>query len=70
MGHDKRIMLTEETPDCIRWDWEDSGPYSARSAYASKFWGLEVAPYADTAWKSKAPLQCRFFTWLAARNRC
>lgn len=31
---------------------------------------MEVAPYADMAWKSRAPQQCRFFAWLAGRNRC
>ena len=31
---------------------------------------MEVAPYADMAWKSRALRQCRFFAWLAGRNRC
>lgn len=30
----------------------------------------EVAPYTNSSWKSHAPLQFRFFTWLASRNRC
>ena len=25
---------------------------------------------AEFIWKAKAPLRCRFFTWLAARDRC
>lgn len=40
------------------------------SAYAAKFWGREVSPTAEFTWKSRAPLQCRFFSWLAIKNRC
>ena len=32
--------------------------------------GRVVSPSAAFTWKSKAPLQCRFFTWLALKNRC
>lgn len=64
------IELTPRVDDSTVWAWEANGSYSARSAYAAKFWGLEVAPYAEMAWESKAPQQCRFFVWLAGRNRC
>lgn len=35
-----------------------------------KFWSREVIPTASFTWKSRAPLQCRFFAWHALRNRC
>lgn len=65
-----REELHEELQDSIAWAWEKDGRHSTRSAYAAKFWGREVAPTAMFTWKSRAPLQCRFFTWLALRNRC
>lgn len=65
-----QIEVDPSKRDLIRWAWEKDGVYSARSAYAAKFWGREVEPAAEFTWKSKAPLQCRFFTWLALQNRC
>lgn len=64
------VELTQDTRDSVRWAWETNGVYSARSAYLAKFIGREVVPYADAVWEQRAPLQCRFFTWLAMRNRC
>lgn len=49
------IELEPSREDSTRWAWEENGACSARSAYAAKFWGMEVAPYADMAWKSRAP---------------
>lgn len=64
------FQLTEGAEDVVRWTWEKDGNFSARSAYAARFMGLEVSPTAAFTWKSRAPLQCRFFAWLALRNRC
>lgn len=66
----EQVTLRPGIRDQIRWAWEKDGQFSARSAYAAKFCGREVAPAADFTWKSNAPLQCRFFTWLAFRDRC
>lgn len=63
------VQLDTEMEDTIRWGWEKEGCFLARSAYAAKFAGLEVSPSAAFTWKSKA-LQCRFFAWLALKNRC
>lgn len=63
-------QLEEGRNDIITWAWETDGTFSARSAYAAKFWGREVSPTSEFTWKSKAPLQCRFFTSLALRNIC
>lgn len=64
------VELSEEVEDSMRWAWEKDGKFSARSAYAARFMGLEVSPTAAFTWKSRAPLQCRFFTWLALKDRC
>ena len=40
------------------------------SANAAKCWSRELAPTSEFTWKSKAPMQCRFFICLALRNRC
>lgn len=63
-------MATVELDDTATWMWEKSGCFSTRSAYAAMFWGREVSPTANFTWKSRAPLQCKFFTWLAIKNRC
>lgn len=65
-----RQQIQEDLPDSISWAWEKNGMHSTKSAYAAKFWGREVAPTASFTWKSRAPLQCRFFVWLALKDRC
>ena len=57
-------------PDLVGWSWETNGRFSVRSAYAAKFWGRTVEPMAELTWKSHAPATCKFFAWLALRNRC
>lgn len=64
------IQLQVQVPDAFSWAWEPNGQFSIRSAYAARFVGREVAPMADFTWQSQAHLKCRFFTWLAMRNRC
>lgn len=64
------VQLTSGCQDKITWAWDNNGEFSARSAYTTKFWGRQKAPTAEFTWKSRAPLQCRFFTWLALRDRC
>nr|XP_040251384.1 uncharacterized protein LOC120968563 [Aegilops tauschii subsp. strangulata] len=64
------VELQEGIPDVALWSWERGGVFSVRSAYAAKFAGRMVAPTADFSWKSRAPLQCQMFSWLALRNRC
>lgn len=64
------VHLDPEAVDVTTWSWETSGCFSTRSAYAARFWGKEVVPTADFTWKSRAPLRCRFFPWMAFQNRC
>lgn len=64
------MELQPEVEDSFRWAWDRSGQYTTCSAYEARFWGRQVAPAAEFTWKLKAPLRCRFFAWLALRNRC
>lgn len=64
------IQLQEGMSDVVRWSWETQGNFTVRSAYAAKFAGRQTAPTIEFTWKSRALLQCRFFVWLAARDRC
>ena len=66
----QEVQLDPAQHDTITWSWEASGCYSARTAYAAKFWGRQVVPTAEFTWKSRAPVPCRFFTWLAIQDRC
>lgn len=63
-------QLTDDVEDVVTWSWEKNGQYSARSAYAARFMGLVVSSTSAFTWKSRAPLQCRFFAWLALKNGC
>uniref|UniRef100_A0A453L8B3 Reverse transcriptase domain-containing protein n=1 Tax=Aegilops tauschii subsp. strangulata TaxID=200361 RepID=A0A453L8B3_AEGTS len=62
-------QLLENVEDTVRWSWESNGQFSARSAYAARFLGMEVSPEAEFTWDSRAPLRCRFFSWRALKNR-
>ena len=64
------VQLADEVEDTVKWVWESNGTFSVKSAYEARFLGREVSPTAAFTWKSKAPLRCRFFSWLAIRNRC
>ena len=66
----QELQLDPAQHDTITWSWEASGCYSARTAYAAKFWGRQVVPTSEFTWKSRAPAPCRFFTWLAIQDRC
>lgn len=68
--HLAHVRLNHEAMDSVTWAWEKSGEFSARSAYQAKFMGREIIPTADFTWKSRAPLRCHFFAWLALQNRC
>ena len=64
------VQLHSEHPDEISWAWEKGGHFSTCSAYVAKFWGREVSPTVSFTWKSRAPLRCTLFSWLAIQNRC
>ena len=64
------VHLDTTVEDSINWSWEKDGAFSACSAYTTKFASQEMSPTASFTCKSRAPLQCCFFNWLAIRNRC
>lgn len=49
---------------------DQQGVYTAKSAYSNLFAGRLIDPLGGTVWRSRAPMRCRFFGWLAVRNRC
>lgn len=64
------IQLDPEREDAMIWRWESDGQYSSRSAYRAFFAATTRAEGVDQVWRSRAPQSCRFFAWLASRNRC
>jgi hypothetical protein len=64
------VELQEAVDDHVRWAWESTGQYTARSAHACRFFGREHDLAATVIWQSRAPLWCKFFAWLAMKNRC
>lgn len=62
--------LDPEREDLPLWRWSPDGRYSTKSAYGAFFAGQVRAPISDEIWLSRAPYSCKFFAWLAAKNRC
>jgi hypothetical protein len=49
---------------------EASGLFSSKSCYNVLFFGSTVFEPWERLWKTWAPPKCKFFLWLAIRNRC
>lgn len=58
------VQLTEEQ-DAFIWKWSPSGRYSVSSTYTAFFHGQAYLAGGKELWKSRAPLKCKFFFWLA-----
>jgi hypothetical protein len=56
--------------DRHRWRHETSGIFSSKSCYKSLFSGSSTFEPWKRLWKPWAPPKCKFFLWLAMRNRC
>ena len=63
------VALTT-TPDKISWRWTSNGIYSAKSCYHALFHGSTTPPSWKLLWRSWAPLNTKFFLWLASLDRC
>ncbi|WVZ57988.1 hypothetical protein U9M48_008310, partial [Paspalum notatum var. saurae] len=64
------LSLQQSTSDQHTWKLTNSGLYTSKSAYNAFFLGsVKFAPW-KRIWKSWAPLRCKFFLWLAVKNRC
>lgn len=63
------MQLRPGIADKVRWAWETSGVFSVRSVYANKFIVREHDLGASFTWRSRAPLRCKFFSWLILKDR-
>lgn len=53
-------MIGQE-PDMIRWQWTESGIYSAKSCYLALFHGSTQAPHWKLTWKNGAPMGVKMY---------
>jgi len=63
------VILQQGVPDQFWWKLSQSGSYSSKTAYAACFVGSIRFPPWRRIWKSWAPLRCKFFLWLAIKQR-
>ena len=63
------MVFRDGTQDTIRWNQDAKGQYTARSAYAMQFQGRLRSNMDDLVWKTWAPGNIKFFTWLLLMDR-
>jgi hypothetical protein len=64
------VVLKAGEPDKAIWSRTADGDFSVGSAYQLFFIGSTHFACAKPIWKSKAPMKCKFFMWLAVHRRC
>jgi len=65
----RRVMLTQNDDKHV-WMHIASGQFSSKSCYRAFFMGsISFEPW-KRLWKAWAPPKCKFFLWLAIRNKC
>jgi hypothetical protein len=64
-----QVVLSAE-PDTFSWSLDESGEYSAASAYGAMFFGSVALPGAKLVWKTAAPPRVRYFFWLTLHGWC
>jgi hypothetical protein len=69
-GRVEGLVVTIGVPDVLRWNWGAKDTYSAKSCYLGMFHGSVAMAGALQVWKSRSPAKCKFFLWLALRDRC
>jgi hypothetical protein len=63
------VVLNQEEDRHV-WVHSSSGEFSSKSCYSAFFMGaISFEPW-KWVWKSWAPPKCKFFVWLALRNKC
>ncbi|XP_073359862.1 uncharacterized protein [Aegilops tauschii subsp. strangulata] len=65
----RQVMLQADIHDQIRWNFEGSGKYSARSAYALQFLGSSTSQFKSIIWDTWAPAKLKIFAWLLHQDR-
>lgn len=63
------VALQEDAEDQIRWDFESSGEYCARSAYRMQFLGSKKEEFKEHIWDAWAPAKLKIFAWLLHQDR-
>jgi hypothetical protein len=63
------VVLTQEADRHV-WIHSSSGQFSSKSCYKAFFLGSITFEPWKRLWKSWAPPKCKFFIWLAIRNKC
>jgi hypothetical protein len=66
----REVRLLSDVPDQHIWTPSSSGSYSSKSAYDHFMMGKVGFAPAELIWRSWAPPRCKFFLWLATRDRC
>lgn len=66
--HIQQVVLAPH-PNMIRWCWTDNVIYSMKSCYLALFHGSTIASHWRQTWKNWAPLNGKFFLWLASQDR-
>jgi hypothetical protein len=69
MGCSKGVTLSQEADRHV-WMQTASGQFSSKSCYRAFLMGsISFEPW-KRLWKTWAPPKCKFFLWLAIRNKC
>ena len=63
------VVLNQEEDRHV-WVHSSSGVFSSKSCYSALFMGAITFQPWKWVWKSWAPPKCKFFVWLAIRNKC
>jgi hypothetical protein len=63
------VQLSQEEDRHV-WRHEASGLFSSKSCYKVLLFGSTVFEPWKRLWKTWAPPKCKFFLWLAIRNKC
>lgn len=65
----QQITLQADVHDQVRWNFEGSGKYSSRSAYALQFLGSATSQFRSLIWDTWAPAKLKIFAWLLHQDR-
>lgn len=68
-NHIENIELLDDTPDHHIWRISNHGVYSSKLAYDAFVFGSVAFAPLKGVWKTWEPSRCKFFIWLAIKNR-